>query len=77
METVTIHRYHYKEIIKAVKEKEDAGYEYVTRILPLEKDIEIRELQRQKINQLIKKTNFMYGGHYSGTGYICVMRKVN
>ncbi|PEE42830.1 hypothetical protein [Bacillus pseudomycoides] len=76
METVTIHRYQYKEIIKAVREKEDAGYEHVTPIRKIQKDGKIYHNAKQKINGITNKKTFLYEGQYGNVGYMCVMRKV-
>ncbi|OJD66239.1 hypothetical protein BAU26_10180 [Bacillus sp. N35-10-4] len=77
METVTIRRYRYQEIIKAVREKEDAGYEHVTPIQKVYKTGKQYKNVKQKINGLSKKKSWVYTGQNDEFSYMCVMRKVN
>ncbi|EJR51776.1 hypothetical protein IIO_06186 [Bacillus cereus VD115] len=77
METVTIHRYRYKEIIKAVREKEDAGYDYVTPIRKVYKAGKDYKNVKQKVHGLSKKKSWVYTGQSDEFSYMCVMRKVD
>lgn len=77
METVTIHRYRYLEIIKAVMEKEDVGYEHVTPIRKVYKSGKDYKNVKQKAHGLSKKKSWVYTGQTDEFSYMCVMRKVN